>query len=244
MKKKKLLLMFSGLLLIILIGVIIHMFEGTKKSQKLRSAADQILKREEQGKLANKDLNAANVAQDGIQELIEQGKYSDAKRLIQSYLELYPNGIAYVLLYADLLEKQEKWDDSAKVMLDFAYDNWKIANITTTEFLLYTRLKEAEGKFGGETKSRLSDFFVDVEEMAKNYQQLQNDLKKKDMKADGELLKELKEAGADNEEFFNAYMEYLIGNGKKEEAMEYLTAYEKRKEQDDLTLTYVIVDIR
>lgn len=241
MKKK---LILGGVLLIALGIVIVTINERSKykENKELKLAAEQILEREKEGELLTipRGREDAGRDQDGILALIDLGKYSDAERIIKKCLKLSPKGVAWIEYYADLLEKQKKWDKLAEIVLNFYYDNFGIANVTNTDYLCYTRLKAVEEKVSEETRKKVNAFFDEVEANEKKYQQLQSYLNNKNIKKAKSIVKQLLEADADNEEFFGLYMEYLIIADKKQEGRKYLEAYKERRNKDDITLAYFI----
>ena len=239
--KKKIAIVFGA---IVIIAAILFMIRTVNRNKVLNNqtqkVAQKLLKREKTGKLENTNVEDGEVAQDGIQALIKLERYDDAKRILKKYIAIYPKGITWVTYYTDMLKQQEKWDELASVIVAYLTDNWKVANITTEQFALYTDLKDTIGKLKGETKKKADELVKEAEQNIQTYKILQNDQKAGDLSKDQKVLESLKKAGADNEVFFEIYMEYLLQTDQKDTAKSYLSEYERREQAKDATLTYSI----
>lgn len=237
--KKKLGIAVGIIVVVVAVLFTIHTVNRNKAlKNKTVQTAQALLDREKAGKLENDTGEAGEAAQDGIQALIELERYDDAKRIIKKYIAIYPKGIAWAVYYADVLKQQEKWDELAVMIVGYLTDNWKIANVTTKQFALYTDLKDAMGNLDDETKKKAKECIAEVGKNIQIYEKLQKDQNNNSLQKDQKELEILKKAGADNEVFFELYMEYLLQTDQKNAAKEYLDNYEKRGKDKDQTLTY------
>ena len=125
---------------------------------------------------------------------------------------------------------------SAKVSISFARNNWKMVNITTTQYMFYTRMNEIIDKLSPDMKKEAEKFMKEIEDNEKLYKKLEKDRKNKKLKKDKSEIEKLLKKGASNEDFFVIYMEYLIETKQKDKAKKYLDAYKNR----DGSISYIV----
>ena len=140
-KKKKIIIVLGVITAIITIagmgGVLLTKIkEKNENPQKI----EKLLEREKNGKLKNGNMYEATDAMEALDAMIQAGMYSDAERIAKKYLKIYPQGYAMNTYLEDALKGEKKWDESAKVSISFARNNWKMVNITTTQYMFYTRM--------------------------------------------------------------------------------------------------------
>ena len=131
------------------------------------------------------------------------------------------------------MKGEKKWDESAKVSISFARNNWKMVNITTTQYMFYTRMNEIIDKLSPDMKKEAEKFMKEIEDNEKLYKKLEKDRKNKKLKSE---IEKLLKKGASNEDFFVIYMEYLIETKQKDKAKKYLDAYKNR----DGSISYIV----
>lgn len=154
-KKKKIIIVLGVITAIITIagmgGVLLTKInEKNENPQKI----EKLLEREKNGKLKNGNMYEATDAMEALDAMIQAGMYSDAERIAKKYLKIYPQGYAMNTYLEDALKGEKKWDESAKVSISFARNNWKMVNITTTQYMFYTRMNEIIDKLSPDMKKR------------------------------------------------------------------------------------------
>ena len=228
-KKKKIIIVLGVITAIITIagmgGVLLTKIkQKNENSQKI----EKLLEREKNGKLKNGNMYEATDAMEALDAMIQAGMYSDAERIAKKYLKIYPQGYAMNTYLEDALKGEKKWDESAKVSISFARNNWKMVNITTTQYMFYTRMNEIIDKLSPDMKKEAEKFMKEIEDNEKLYKKLEKDRKNKKLKKDKSEIEKLLKKGASNEDFFVIYMEYLIETKQKDKAKKYLDAYKNR----------------
>lgn len=236
-KKKKIIIVFGVITAIITIagmgGVLLTKIkQKNENSQKI----EKLLEREKNGKLKNGNMYEATDAMEALDAMIQAGMYSDAERIAKKYLKIYPQGYAMNTYLEDALKGEKKWDESAKVSISFARNNWKMVNITTTQYMFYTRMNEIIDKLSPDMKKEAEKFMKEIEDNEKLYKKLEKDRKNKKLKKDKSEIEKLLKKGASNEDFFVIYMEYLIETKQKDKAKKYLDAYKNR----DGSISYIV----
>ena len=236
-KKKKIIIVLGVITAIITIagmgGVLLTKIkQKNENSQKI----EKLLEREKNGKLKNGNMYEATDAMEALDAMIQAGMYSDAERIAKKYLKIYPQGYAMNTYLEDALKGEKKWDESAKVSLSFARNNWKMVNITTTQYMFYTRMNEIIDKLSPDMKKEAEKFMKEIEDNEKLYKKLEKDRKNKKLKKDKSEIEKLLKKGASNEDFFVIYMEYLIETKQKDKAKKYLDAYKNR----DGSISYIV----
>ena len=236
-KKKKIIIVLGVITAIITIagmgGVLLTKIkQKNENSQKI----EKLLEREKNGKLKNGNMYEATDAMEALDAMIQAGMYSDAERIAQKYLKIYPQGYAMNTYLEDALKGEKKWDESAKVSISFARNNWKMVNITTTQYMFYTRMNEIIDKLSPDMKKEAEKFMKEIEDNEKLYKKLEKDRKNKKLKKDKSEIEKLLKKGASNEDFFVIYMEYLIETKQKDKAKKYLDAYKNR----DGSISYIV----
>lgn len=236
-KKKKIIIVLGVITAIITIagmgGVLLTKIkQKNENSQKI----EKLLEREKNGKLKNGNMYEATDAMEALDAMIQAGMYSDAERIAKKYLKIYPQGYAMNTYLEDALKGEKKWDESAKVSISFARNNWKMVNITTTQYMFYTRMNEIIDKLSPDMKKEAEKFMKEIEDNEKLYKKLENDRKNKKLKKDKSEIEKLLKKGASNEDFFVIYMEYLIETKQKDKAKKYLDAYKNR----DGSISYIV----
>ena len=206
--------------------------QKNENSQKI----EKLLEREKNGKLKNGNMYEATDAMEALDAMIQAGMYSDAERIAKKYLKIYPQGYAMNTYLEDALKGEKKWDESAKVSISFARNNWKMVNITTTQYMFYTRMNEIIDKLSPDMKKEAEKFMKEIEDNEKLYKKLEKDRKNKKLKKDKSEIETLLKKGASNEDFFVIYMEYLIETKQKDKAKKYLDAYKNR----DGSISYIV----
>lgn len=206
--------------------------QKNENSQKI----EKLLEREKNGKLKNGNMYEATDAMEALDAMIQAGMYSDAERIAKKYLKIYPQGYAMNTYLEDALKGEKKWDESAKVSISFARNNWKMVNITTTQYMFYTRMNEIIDKLSPDMKKEAEKFMKEIEDNEKLYKKLEKDRKNKKLKKDKSEIEKLLKKGASNEDFFVIYMEYLIETKQKDKAKKYLDAYKNR----DGSISYIV----
>ena len=218
-KKKKIIIVLGVITAIITIagmgGVLLtKITQKNETSQKI----EKLLEREKNGKLKNGNMYEATDAMEALDAMIQAGMYSDAERIAKKYLKIYPQGYAMNTYLEDALKGEKKWDESAKVSISFARNNWKMVNITTTQYMFYTRMNEIIDKLSPDMKKEAEKFMKEIEDNEKLYKKLEKDRKNKKLKKDKSEIEKLLKKGASNEDFFVIYMEYLIETKQKDKA--------------------------
>ena len=218
-KKKKIIIVLGVITAIITIagmgGVLLTKIkQKNENSQKI----EKLLEREKNGKLKNGNMYEATDAMEALDAMIQAGMYSDAERIAKKYLKIYPQGYAMNTYLEDALKGEKKWDESAKVSISFARNNWKMVNITTTQYMFYTRMNEIIDKLSPDMKKEAEKFMKEIEDNEKLYKKLEKDRKNKKLKKDKSEIEKLLKKGASNEDFFVIYMEYLIETKQKDKA--------------------------
>lgn len=236
-KKKKIIIVLGVITAIITIagmgGVLLTKIkQKNENSQKI----EKLLEREKNGKLKNGNMYEATDAMEALDAMIQAGMYSDAERIAKKYLKIYPQGYAMNTYLEDALKGEKKWDESAKVSISFARNNWKMVNITTTQYMFYTRMNEIIDKLSPDMKKEAEKFMKEIEDNEKLYKKLEKDRKNKKLKKDKSEIEKLLKKGASNEDFFVIYMEYLIETKQKDKAKKYLDAYKNR----DGPISYIV----
>ena len=236
-KKKKIIIVLGVITAIITIagmgGVLLTKIkQKNENSQKI----EKLLEREKNGKLKNGNMYEATDAMEALDAMIQAGMYSDAERIAKKYLKIYPQGYAMNTYLEDALKGEKKWDESAKVSISFARNNWKMVNITTTQYMFYTRMNEIIDKLSPDMKKEAEKFMKEIEDNEKLYKKLEKDRKNKKLKKDKSEIEKLLKKGASNEDFFVIYMEYLIETKQKNKAKKYLDAYKNR----DGSISYIV----
>lgn len=236
-KKKKIIIVLGVITAIITIagmgGVLLTKIkQKNENSQKI----EKLLEREKNGKLKNGNMYEATNAMEALDAMIQAGMYSDAERIAKKYLKIYPQGYAMNTYLEDALKGEKKWDESAKVSISFARNNWKMVNITTTQYMFYTRMNEIIDKLSPDMKKEAEKFMKEIEDNEKLYKKLEKDRKNKKLKKDKSEIEKLLKKGASNEDFFVIYMEYLIETKQKDKAKKYLDAYKNR----DGSISYIV----
>ena len=236
-KKKKIIIVLGVITAIITIagmgGVLLTKIkQKNENSQKI----EKLLEREKNGKLKNGNMYEATDAMEALDAMIQAGMYSDAERIAKKYLKIYPQGYAMNTYLEDALKGEKKWDESAKVSISFARNNWKMVNITTTQYMFYTRMNEIIDKLSPDMKKEAEKFMKEIEDNEKLYKKLEKDRKNKKLKKDNSEIEKLLKKGASNEDFFVIYMEYLIETKQKDKAKKYLDAYKNR----DGSISYIV----
>ncbi|MFR2010693.1 MAG: hypothetical protein ACLS49_04165 [Christensenellales bacterium] len=236
-KKKKIIIVLGVITAIITIagmgGVLLTKIkQKNENSQKI----EKLLEREKNGKLKNGNMYEATDAMEALDAMIQAGMYSDAERIAKKYLKIYPQGYAMNTYLEDALKGEKKWDESAKVSISFARNNWKMVNITTTQYMFYTRMNEIIDKLSPDMKKEAEKFMKEIEDNEKLYKKLEKDRKNKKLKKDKSEIEKLLKKGASNEDFFVIYMEYLIETKQKDKAKKYLDAYKNR----DGSISYIV----
>ena len=236
-KKKKIIIVLGVITAIITIagmgGVLLTKIkQKNENSQKI----EKLLEREKNGKLKNGNMYEATDAMEALDAMIQAGMYSDAERIAKKYLKIYPQGYAMNTYLEDALKGEKKWDESAKVSISFARNNWKMVNITTTQYMFYTRMNEIIDKLSPDMKKEAEKFMKEIEDNEKLYKKLEKDRKNKKLKNDKSEIEKLLKKGASNEDFFVIYMEYLIETKQKDKAKKYLDAYKNR----DGSISYIV----
>lgn len=236
-KKKKIIIVLGVITAIITIagmgGVLLTKIkQKNENSQKI----EKLLEREKNGKLKNGNMYEATDAMEALDAMIQAGMYSDAERIAKKYLKIYPQGYAMNTYLEDALKGEKKWDESAKVSISFARNNWKMVNITTTQYMFYTRMNEIIDKLSPDMKKEAEKFMKEIEDNKKLYKKLEKDRKNKKLKKDKSEIEKLLKKGASNEDFFVIYMEYLIETKQKDKAKKYLDAYKNR----DGSISYIV----
>ena len=236
-KKKKIIIVLGVITAIITIagmgGVLLTKIkQKNENSQKI----EKLLEREKNGKLKNGNMYEATDAMEALDAMIQAGMYSDAERIAKKYLKIYPQGYAMNTYLEDALKGEKKWDESAKVSISFARNNWKMVNITTTQYMFYTRMNEIIDKLSPDMKKEAEKFMKEIEDNEKLYKKLEKDRKNKKLKKDKTEIEKLLKKGASNEDFFVIYMEYLIETKQKDKAKKYLDAYKNR----DGSISYIV----
>ena len=236
-KKKKIIIVLGVITAIITIagmgGVLLTKIkQKNENSQKI----EKLLEREKNGKLKNGNMYEATDAMEALDAMIQAGMYSDAERIAKKYLKIYPQGYAMNTYLEDALKGEKKWDESAKVSISFARNNWKMVNITTTQYMFYTRMNEIIDKLSPDMKKEAEKFMKEIEDNEKLYKKLEKDRKNKKLKKDKSEIEKLLKKGASNEDFFVIYMEYLIETKQKDKAKKYLDAYKNR----DGSISYMV----
>lgn len=236
-KKKKIIIVLGVITAIITIagmgGVLLTKIkQKNENSQKI----EKLLEREKNGKLKNGNMYEATDAMEALDAMIQAGMYSDAERIAKKYLKIYPQGYAMNTYLEDALKGEKKWDESAKVSISFARNNWKMVNITTTQYMFYTRMNEIIDKLSPDMKKEAEKFMKEIEDNEKLYKKLEKDRKNKKLKKDKSEIEKLLKKGASNEDFFVIYMEYLIETKQKDKAKKYLNAYKNR----DGSISYIV----
>ncbi len=236
-KKKKIIIVLGVITAIITIagmgGVLLTKIkQKNENSQKI----EKLLEREKNGKLKNGNMYEATDAMEALDAMIQAGMYSDAERIAKKYLKIYPQGYAMNTYLEDALKGEKKWDESAKVSISFARNNWKMVNITTTQYMFYTRMNEIIDKLSPDMKKEAEKFMKEIEDNEKLYKKLEKDRKNKKLKKDKSEIEKLLKKGASNEDFFVIYMDYLIETKQKDKAKKYLDAYKNR----DGSISYIV----
>lgn len=236
-KKKKIIIVLGVITAIITIAgmgsvLLTKIKEKNENSQKI----EKLLEREKNGKLKNGNMYEATDAMEALDAMIQAGMYSDAERIAKKYLKIYPQGYAMNTYLEDALKGEKKWDESAKVSISFARNNWKMVNITTTQYMFYTRMNEIIDKLSPDMKKEAEKFMKEIEDNEKLYKKLEKDRKNKKLKKDKSEIEKLLKKGASNEDFFVIYMDYLIETKQKDKAKKYLDAYKNR----DGSISYIV----
>ena len=236
-KKKKIIIVLGVITAIITIAgmgsvLLTKIKEKNENSQKI----EKLLEREKNGKLKNGNMYEATDAMEALDAMIQAGMYSDAERIAKKYLKIYPQGYAMNYYLENALRGEKKWDESAKVIISFARNNWKMANIPTTQSMFYTRMNEIVDKLSHDMKKEAKKFLKEIEDNEKLYKKLEKDRKNKKLKKDKSELEKLLKKGAANEDFFVIYMDYLIETKQKDKAKKYLDAYKNR----DGAISYIV----
>lgn len=226
------------------VGIALYSKERGERKREHQIEIDWLLDRERRGLLLEtpEDRDDIGREQTGIRALIAEGYYADAQRILETEMESRPYGIAFYFIYADLMEKQGKWNAAAETLMDFVYNKWGIGNIITEDSLFYSKLKEEveQGNCSIETKEDVAAFMEDADAMIAKYRKLKEELEQENYQEVGALLEELEAAGADNDEYFRAKMEWLIAAGEKEQAKALLANYEERWEEEELSIDYIL----
>ena len=236
-KKKKIIIVLGVITAIITIaGMGGVLLTKIKKKNENSQKIEKLLEREKNGKLKNGNMYEATDAMEALDAMIQAGMYSDAERIAKKYLKIYPQGYAMNTYLEDALKGEKKWDESAKVSISFARNNWKMVNITTTQYMFYTRMNEIIDKLSPDMKKEAEKFMKEIEDNEKLYKKLEKDRKNKKLKKDKSEIEKLLKKGASNEDFFVIYMEYLIETKQKDKAKKYLDAYKNR----DGSISYIV----
>ena len=237
-RKEKSILVLLGVIVAVIILVCMRGVFITKINEKTGNvqSVKTLLEREKKGKLKNKNVDDASNAQDGLSDMIRAGMYSDAERIAKKYLKIYPQGYAMNIYLEEALKGEKKWDESAKAIISFARNNWKMVNVTTTQYMFYTRMNEIIDKLSPDMKKKAEKFLKEIEDNEKFYKKLENDRKNKKLKEDKSEIEELLKDGAANEDFFIIYMDYLIETKQKDKAKKYLDDYKNM----DGSIAYIV----
>ena len=236
-KKKKIIIVLGVITAIITIaGMGSVLLTKIKEKNENPQKIEKLLEREKNGKLKNGNMYEATDAMEALDAMIQAGMYSDAERIAKKYLKIYPQGYAMNTYLEDALKGEKKWDESAKVSISFARNNWKMVNITTTQYMFYTRMNEIIDKLSPDMKKEAEKFMKEIEDNEKLYKKLEKDRKNKKLKKDKSEIEKLLKDGAKNEDFFVIYMDYLIETKQKDKAKKYLDAYKNR----DGSISYIV----
>ena len=167
-KKKKIIIVLGVITAIITIaGMGSVLLTKIKEKNENPQKIEKLLEREKNGKLKNGNMYEATDAMEALDAMIQAGMYSDAERIAKKYLKIYPQGYAMNTYLEDALKGEKKWDESAKVSISFARNNWKMVNITTTQYMFYTRMNEIIDKLSPDMKKEAEKFMKEIEDNEK-----------------------------------------------------------------------------